>query len=268
MVGLPGAAQDRLSADVVPGTRPGCPGVPRRPGEGCRAAGSPARERDAAPGTPAGYVTSQAGPGPPRWHGSYRAGAGPKSSPSRQQRCWPGTAGWPATRTTRASGAGLGARRRPRAARAWPFRLARGNPLWGHRRIHGELAKLGVTAAPSTVWEILRAGGIDPAPRRRARRGGGFFTPRPPGSPRPDFLHVDTVLLKRLYVLVFIEHGTLWGAENSATGCDLEVPVQRTGTGGDRQDRGVSISPAWHCCVASSLCASGHDHSNAALVIW
>jgi hypothetical protein len=44
-------------------------------------------------------------------------------------------------------------------------RLAKENPP-GHRRIHGELTKLGVTVAPSTVWEILRAAGTDPAPRR------------------------------------------------------------------------------------------------------
>jgi hypothetical protein len=44
-------------------------------------------------------------------------------------------------------------------------RLARENPLWRHRRIHGELTKLGVTIAPSTVWQILHSAGIDPAPR-------------------------------------------------------------------------------------------------------
>ena len=55
VVGLPDAAQDRLPADV-PGARPGRPGVPRRPGEGCRAARAPARERGAAPARRPGTV--------------------------------------------------------------------------------------------------------------------------------------------------------------------------------------------------------------------
>jgi transposase InsO family protein len=87
-------------------------------------------------------------------------------------------------------------------------RLARENPLWGHRRIHGELMKLGVTVAPSTVWEILYAAGIDPAPRRSGRGWRQFLRAQAAGIVTADFLHVDTVLLKRVYVLVFIEHGT------------------------------------------------------------
>ena len=87
-------------------------------------------------------------------------------------------------------------------------RLAKENPLWGHRRIHGELTKLGVTVAPSTVWEILRAAGIDPAPRRAGPTWRQFLHAQAAGIVAVDFLHVDTVLLRRLYVLVFIEHGT------------------------------------------------------------
>jgi transposase InsO family protein len=87
-------------------------------------------------------------------------------------------------------------------------RLAKENPLWGHRRIHGELTKLGMTVAPSTVWGILRAAGIDPAPRRAGPTWRQFLHAQAAGIVAVDFLHVDTVLLRRLYVLVFIEHGT------------------------------------------------------------
>ena len=87
-------------------------------------------------------------------------------------------------------------------------RLAKKNPRWGHRRIHGELAKLGVTVAPSTVWEILRAAGINPAPRRSGPSWRQFLHAQAAGIVAVDFLHVDTVLLRRLHVLVFIEHGT------------------------------------------------------------
>jgi len=68
--------------------------------------------------------------------------------------------------------------------------------------------KLGVTVAPSTVWEILRAAGIDPAPRRSGPTWRQFLAAQAAGILAVDFLHVDTVLLKRIYVLVFIEHGT------------------------------------------------------------
>jgi transposase InsO family protein len=87
-------------------------------------------------------------------------------------------------------------------------RLARENPLWGYRRIHGELTKLGLTIAPSTVYEILRAAGIDPAPRRKGLTWRQFLHAQAAGILAADFPHVDTVLLNRLYVLVFIEHGT------------------------------------------------------------
>ena len=49
------------------------------------------------------------------------------------------------------------------------IRRARENPLWGHRRIHGELAKLGVTVAPSTVWEVPHTAGIDPTSQPQSR---------------------------------------------------------------------------------------------------
>ena len=87
-------------------------------------------------------------------------------------------------------------------------RLARENPRWGHRRIHGELVKLGVTVAPSTVWEILRAAGIDPAPRRSGPAWRQFLSGQAAGVVAADFLHAGTVLLKRMYALVFTGHGT------------------------------------------------------------
>ena len=55
-----------------------------------------------------------------------------------------------------------------RSIRALVLRLARENSSWGYRRLHGELLVLGVKVAPSTVWEILRQAGIDPAPDRSA----------------------------------------------------------------------------------------------------
>jgi putative transposase len=87
-------------------------------------------------------------------------------------------------------------------------RLAKENPLWGYRRIHGEATKLVATVTPSTVWEILRTAGIGPAPRRAGPTWQQFLRAQAAGILAVDFLHVDTVLLKRLYVMAFIEHRT------------------------------------------------------------
>jgi putative transposase len=71
-------------------------------------------------------------------------------------------------------------------------RLPKENPLWGYRRIHGEVTKLGVTIAPSTVWEILRAAGIDPAPRSAGPTWRQFLHAHAARILAVDFFHVDT----------------------------------------------------------------------------
>jgi putative transposase len=102
-------------------------------------------------------------------------------------------------------------RGRPRTAqaiRALVLEMARDNPGWGYRRIQGELTGLGYTVAPSTVWQILKDAGIDPAPRRAADTWRRFLTRQATTILAADFFHVDTVFLRRLYILFFIEHGT------------------------------------------------------------
>jgi putative transposase len=94
------------------------------------------------------------------------------------------------------------------SVKALIIRMARENPAWGHRRIQGELTQLGHVIAASTVREILRAAGIDPAPRRAGPTWRQFLTAQAHAIIACDFLTVETVLFQRLYVLVFIEHGT------------------------------------------------------------
>jgi putative transposase len=88
------------------------------------------------------------------------------------------------------------------------LRMARENPTWGYRRIHGELVGLGVALAPSTVWAILRRQGIEPAPRRAELSWSEFLRAQASAIIACDFLTVDTVWLRRLYVLFFIELGS------------------------------------------------------------
>ncbi len=88
------------------------------------------------------------------------------------------------------------------------LRLSKENPTWGYRRIHGELANMGVTIAASSVWAILKRRGIEPSPRRSGPTWAEFLSAQAKGLMACDFFHVDAVLLRRLYVLVFIHHDT------------------------------------------------------------
>jgi Integrase core domain len=68
------------------------------------------------------------------------------------------------------------------------IRIATDNPAWGHRRVQGELARLGHHIAASTVWQ--------------------FLTGQAHGILAAGFVHVDTILLRRIYALIIVEHGT------------------------------------------------------------
>ena len=81
--------------------------------------------------------------------------------------------------------------------------MATQNPTWGYRRIHGELTGLGHHIGASTVWRILKHDGIDPAPARTSLTWTQFL--RSQGSVACDFACIDTVTLRRYYLLFFID---------------------------------------------------------------
>jgi transposase InsO family protein len=95
-----------------------------------------------------------------------------------------------------------------RDVRRLVLRLAKENPAWGYRRIHGELAGLGVRIAPSTVWEILTKAGIDPAPRRTGPTWVQFLRSQAEAIIATDFFTVDLLNGAQVYCLAVIEHAT------------------------------------------------------------
>jgi transposase len=96
-----------------------------------------------------------------------------------------------------------------RNIKALVLRLARENPEWGYRRIHGELAGLGVKVAASNVWEILKASGVDPAPlRRTGPTWQQFLGSQAEAILACDFFTAGLLDGTQAYVLAVIEHAT------------------------------------------------------------
>jgi putative transposase len=135
-----------------------------------------------------------------------------------------------------------------RNVRSVVLRLARENESWGYRRIHGELAGLGITVAPSTVWQILKKAGISPAPRRNGPGWSEFLKSQAQGILALDFFTVDLLNGTKVYVLAAIEHGTRRVRILGATGHPVQswVVQQARNLLMDLDDAGISVKFVLH----------------------
>ncbi|WP_043488025.1 MULTISPECIES: integrase core domain-containing protein [Streptomyces] len=95
----------------------------------------------------------------------------------------------------------------PEELRDLIIRFGAENPRWGFRRVHGELRRLGHSVSQASVRRTLRAAGLGPAPRRHPVRGewAAFIKTQAHGLLATDLFHVDTISLRRLYVLFVME---------------------------------------------------------------
>jgi len=102
----------------------------------------------------------------------------------------------------------VGRPRTVRSIRRLVLRLASENSTWGYRRIHGELLVLGVKVAASTVWEILKDAGVEPAPERTSSTWVAFLRSQAHAIIAADFFETTTLTGAKLCVLAVIEHTT------------------------------------------------------------
>ena len=117
-------------------------------------------------------------------------------------------------------------------------RMARENPRWGCVRIQGELRGLGIRVGATTIRSLLRRSGLGPAPRRSGPSWSEFLRAQATGILACDFFTVETIFLKTLHVLFFIEVGTrrahVTGATTNPDG--TFVTQQARNLGFDRED--------------------------------
>ena len=125
--------------------------------------------------------------------------------------------------------------------RALVLRLARENPRWGHRRISGELAKLGFRVSPTTIRRLLARAGLGPAPRESGPGWREFLRTQAASIVACDFFTVESVLLRRYYVLFFIAHANrrVWLAGCSPNPTGTWITQQARNLGLDLADEGM-----------------------------
>ena len=118
----------------------------------------------------------------------------------------------------------------------------------GYRRIHGELAGLGIIVAPSTVWQILKDAGIGPAPRRDGPGWAEFLRSQAQGILALDFFTADLLNGTKVYVLAVIEHGSRRVRVLGATGHPVQswVVQQARNLLMDLEEAGTRVKFVFH----------------------
>jgi putative transposase len=129
----------------------------------------------------------------------------------------------------------------PAEVRELVLRLARENPRWGHRRICGELAKLGLRVSPTSIRRLLAQARLEPAPRRSGPCWRQFLRAQAASIVACDFFTVESVFLRRYYALFFIAHGNrrVWLAGCTAKPTSEWVTQQARNLGLDLSEQGV-----------------------------
>ena len=129
----------------------------------------------------------------------------------------------------------------PAEVRELVLRLARENPRWGHRRICGELRKLGFIVSATSIRRLLARAGLEPAPRRGGPSWREFLRSQASSIIACDFFTVETILLRRFYVLFFIAHASrrVWFAGCTRNPTGEWVTQQARNLGLDFSDQGV-----------------------------